>query len=527
MQVDLPHEIRWLLKQAATSISARNFRIPEEDEESGMGVQRDVMETLPLLELVCTSILIPLLQDEDYVSKRTFLGKSVLAVRDPTVRFNLESIAKFLEQMFSKSWISKEQSRLEAVVEPIQQKLLAYIKRQIDVSDAQYKIHTLKDVYITHFDRNKHYVSMLTKDLMGLSNMLTNYRKEINMSEKDSVAMLCKDIPFWNPSEVKRNRYHNFVMNSRFLFGDGRWGSGLGYCSLSGCVMPPNLGGTGQIIRIYKDEDEKNPRKSLEALFFEIDTITSKDFKDMKKDLEKSLSICKMKSSQYAARIRRLQDGLHTIDELIFQQAFPLDVIKFMEKSLDDRATHRKYMSLVGEALTDIEIAHVKYNEKISKWKAELAGAVKMSVNRSLPEKLTTVSSEPLTLEQISKKARGAMNRNDYPEGCVFSPTATYSFQKLKKMNVVTEIHPPYNNMQKNMKITVQTASGGGVDITAFVLSAGSQNTLKRLEVSKETLLGMKRAESTETGVLGEPPFLTYNLTNFLHLINELLKKGA
>merc|ERR1719343_1758399 len=113
--------------------------------------------------------------------------------------------------------------------------------------------------------------------------------------------------------------------------------------------------------------------------------------------------------------------------------------------------------------------------------------------------------------------------------GCSISAIATYSAADLKKKNILVEVHPPFQTLQKNMKITFKALDNGGIQLVVNVAHGKSQNTLKSVTIPEEKLNLMKRSEKSEQSPIGNPgeePFMTFVSCKLVELITTL-KEGV
>jgi len=533
-RVNLHENLRKIFAHCLSEIRRRQFSASETRDRS---ITEELAICQPVLLLFIRGVLIKMLSDtKAYGGSQVLLAHCEKEVTEDMVVKNCQVLCTFLEAVTTDNGLEKLGSKLlQAIGKTLKPELLHYLVEQATWPDDTNTMLTV-DVYITHFDRQKHFVTMPTSVLLKLSNMLKLNENKLRLTEHDAVEQICHKIGDWDPDVIKEaeknEKLHNFVMNARFLFED----QNMTICRTSKCPVPPKLsasavrGGDDEgpmVVDTYQPESADNPRRTLEELFRDLEPLESTDFNEMKTEFEELMKKYSSKTPPNYDMTHRLAAGLRKIDELRNIEAHTSDVLQFMADSLGARDRHRLYLSQVEVGATQIQKVKEQYYTDFNLAIRELKAATEFSTDLVLSTKLLAgcaaggITPKMQTIA-LSMQKFSSFDRKAMPAGTSFTPTVTLPLSRLKKDKVVVEILDPLTSLQKGMQFTLSVTDDGGCEIAVASTVGKSMSVLKRLTITSEKLQDLKRAEAGEKTQLGEPPVLVCICSNLVNLITKL-----
>jgi len=545
-QVQLPTDLRQLLAHALNAVKARSYHQDTSDPVSA-AIPPELRPYSPLLRLFCEGILCPFLEKpQNFLNKTKYLVKEFdLLKGDPTLLENMGTLSGFLKLMINNQFDPKDHKILIAAAKTVKPALLKYLKKQADIPD-NLEVEIMKDVYLYHFERARHPVCMATSDLLLMSNMLKRFINKLRIKESDEMEALCRQLPTWDEGTIEefslnpeQDYQHNFLMQTRFILEMNV--KDLVICRATKCPMPSKLVGqkacNGLILSFNGSEDSDNPRRALESLFRDLEPLQAKTFQDMSNEFKKMQDDFKGRSPPNYDMVQRLQSGLTMIEELVNVEAHPEDVLQFMAESIEKRRKFLKYLNQVKTCLDEVEKQKKKFEKDMDLIKKEYVDTRDFAISLKLDEKFNSWAGPiPLNFTLIKNKLEvqrkvGLDPKKMQDLKCTILPIETFAIAKLRKMNIVSDIHANFSPLEKRMNITIKVQNSGDVELVAKIVQGTNQNAVKTLIVTEMKLAEMRRAEKTDTcklmGSGEEEAFITIICSNFCQLITDLSKRAS
>lgn len=511
---NLASNLRKVLSHAMFEIQRRQFTL----DASGLNVPPELKICEPLMFLHVMGILIPMLSDpKKYAGKEVMLGKCASDSKNPALVSNITRVKEFLDRMMyevnsDKGFSQKEHQLLISIAKNIKPVLLRYIKEQgtKDITDDTDTKLTI-DLYVSHFDRRKHVVTVQTSDLLKLSNMLKEYENKLRLTDKDKVEELCNKIGQWDAKMMeeasKNEQLHNFVMNSRFLF---KFKS-MVICKTSHCPVPPVLSAVGastseevEVVTRYIPEDPHDPRRVLEELFRDLPEINVTNFQEMAEEFDRLMKKYSTGSPPDFDMTNRLSVGLEKLQELQTVEAHAEDVLQFMSDGLTARDKHRQYLQEVFKGKEVIAIAQKHYQDQMKSAAGELKAALRFSMDLQLPEKYTSHGSVLKFMEVNAKIVKlRSFDPATMPAGCSYAPSAAYMFSKLKKDKIFISCDSVAPEMHKKLQFTFRTTNSGELDVIVNIVQGKALNQVSRFKITADEVQAMKKMEKGAQTTIG------------------------
>lgn len=514
----LADNLRKILAHSMTEIQRRQFTL----DGTGLNVPPELKICEPLMFLHVMGILLPIFRDpKTYAGKHVLLAKCASDSTHAGIVTNLKRVMEFLSRMMyevdtPQGFSKKDHQLLISIAKNIKPVLLRYVKDEavfIDNTDTQLTI----DMYVSHFDRRKHFVSLQTSDLLKLSNMLKVYENKLRLTEKDKVEELVQKIGNWDDNMIqaaeKNEKLHNFVVSSRFLFHT----KAMVICKTSHCPVPPILsagGGAGgsegvEVVTRYIPEDSNDPRRVLEELFRDLPEIHVQNFAEMQEEFTKLMKRYSSANPPDFDMTNRLSTGLEKLQELQTVEAHAEDVLQFMSDGLTARDKHRQYLREVLEGKVVIAEAQKQYNKELELAAQQLAAMTRFSMDLQLPEKFVEQSaahSSSLKFNEVNARIRKLRSFDPaaMPEGCSYSPSAQYMFTKLQKDKCFVSCDAVAKEMLKKLQFTFRCTANGGVDVIVNIVQGKALNQVSRFKITADDVQAMKRMEKGIETTIGD-----------------------
>jgi len=500
-----------------------------------------------MLYIVIMGIIVPMLKDpHKYASNEVYLGPCKELATDVDVIFNLERVCQLLEAV-AVSQRKKDADAspyMESMAKVLRMELLKFMIDQVngvtDDTDTQLTI----DLYLSHFDRTPHVVSMDSPTLMRLSNMLSTNLSKLRLNQQDPVERLCTNIGTWTEDDIqaaeKEPSTHNFLMNTRFIFQD----KDVVICNSSRCPVPPRLsaafaGGAGAgesesrlVATFAGDSNSKfSGGAFLQELLCEIPALVSTTFDDIKDEMEKFHKDAMNKQPPNFALAKNLKQGIETITNLQACEATPLDVLEWMADAVTQRDRHKRYLEQVHTGIDSIRKANNRNTKLLREAESELTQALKFSRNLALPPvmvqmgrsqgkncKFETVSKNLSDLKDFGRKG---------VKGTSYNPMISKSLLELRKERVVEWVDPWLDQVEQAGGTAQFTfiLTEAGLDLTVSVIrSKAVKSNLHQMKISEEKLREMRQAERGSVVELpvGEKPIVKFVSTQLVAFLAKM-----
>jgi len=518
----LPNSLLKMFDSAVQEIKRRRFP----DAVSNQGISAELMVFTPLLQLFVKGVLIPMFRrPKKYAGREVFLEVCERDAMEPDVVFNLEHLSNLLEAVVSGA--ESDNQAVDNIRRQLKPELLTSIADSligvVDDTDTQLTV----DLYISHFDRTRHYVSMRTPTLMKLSNLLRRNLSKLRLNENDAVDRLCEKIGEWTAEEIqaaeKNEHMHNFIMNTRFLLKE----SNVVICSASRCPVPPRLSAhlhsseedSMLVAQFTGDPGTKySGGQLLEELLYELGPIRGTTFDDLTEELKKMLNECEGKSPPDYTMAHRLSQGISTIAELKKLEATPTDLLEWMVSCLADRDRHSIYLEQVHNGIESIDMKCREFYSDLEEAKQELRQALHFSRTLHLPQQMVKQGRAQGVRLKLDVVAGRTDDGEDFGrkkvQGCSYAPMVTESLVHLKKEHIITKVSPWLDHMDQagtHVHFTFALMNNG-LDMTVTVSRTKGwkviKSNVKQLRISEEKFRELRRAQEgavVELPEEGEP----------------------
>jgi len=306
-------------------------------------------------------------------------------------------------------------------------------------------------------------------------------------------------------------------------------------CPMCRCPMPRRLttpnAQVGLIVR-HGTSDDKNPRHKLEQLLRDLSPVHALDLQEIKVEFDNLRSYYRGLNPPDYQMTHQLQEGLHVIEELRNVQATKQDVLKTMTENLVKRNKHYLYLVYLGKGMEKVQANQANFLKSLEWAMKELRQALHASRELKVPDKIRNVkTTNSLAFLQISARRRRIIEPTSMPDGCSFAPIVTCPVRQLLAQKVIDQIHPPYDIMEKKMKVTFEILPSGGVRLIVSIQQGASLSNVKTLDISPDALDKMRKGTKVEKVDLknetDEKPFFTCVGYKFATFVSKLSQEAA
>jgi len=559
VKVRLPDDIRAFLGFVHKQCLQRKLELGDQFQKMDGAISQELNTFTPVLRLFVQGILVPILRDlKDFVGPPCYLPRRQVTdlQQNEEIIENASAVADFLESMLDDKFDAKSQKDLKEAARTVRPELLRFVEEQVNNSKDTLQSELVIDTFLANYDMDPHTVSLEMGTLMLLTNTLKDHAEKMSLRDKDELVYYVGMIDRWDEETLEQvlsnpedNRKYNFKMEHRFLLKPSEKPV---ICRSCKCPMPERYGTRnstpGMISKLVSEED-KNPRKALEAILRELPfSVKASTFDMMRREFEEKYRHYKFNLGDIPTS-NQLQEGLRVIDDLANVQAYAEDVLKYMTANLINRSRHREYLDQLEFGSKKIAKIQDEYEKSLRARIQEMVLALDFSIDLVLPAKFLEAAKGVATLEFAHKaellKQKQPVNPKEMPAGCVYSPIVTLKMVDMRKKEILKEIHRPFTHMERKMEATFETLKSGGVQITIGIAQtgsrgimrtlccmkhagAGSRNIVAQMVVDANTLATYQRMDQEASVDLGEPAFLTVFACRFHSFVTvDLSKKVA
>jgi len=516
--------VRKMLYHCVTKIQSRTFSQSEKERDLSIPKELEVCE--PVMKLVMNGIIIPLLENpQKYSGVEVFLSKSRhKEIEEYNNQNNVSVVCRFLKDIvmagkYDGDRASAESAGNEAAVRQLaaisrQTKLflLRYVKELANVVDDTETFTTI-DVYLSHYDRHAHTVAVQTVDLLKISNMFEKNASKVRQTDDDPCVTTCEKIGVWSEEIIKdasgpdseQNVVHNFTVNNRFLL-DKRYANlhpPLTVCRTSSVPMPSRFCvGSDSLLKSYQVDSSDSMSKTMEDLFREISDVACNTWVELKRSLEDQLKHATSKNPPNFVLAHKLKQGISKVDELRAVDYVPADLMNELADKLLARNRHRIYLEQVQKGLHAIKKAQLEHAAQVKNAENTMRQMAEFTSTLKLPEELTDAANKAgvgkLALQTVrTKMEEQKLDRREKLTNCTFVPTTTVQLSKLKRDQIVLEVHESVAapTVQNNISVTMQLAIDGGLEVDLNMKKKGASFMLRQFTVTSEQIQQFKKIQ--------------------------------
>lgn len=348
--------------------------------ESGDGVTKELRLCEPLLRLVLTNVIIPLLeQPDDYLNPDHFFDqhplKSVPGGGLDDIHKNMTETAAFLKLMMKNKWDPKQRV-LESAAKVVRPALLAHILSQIEVNSVEeLEVSLVVDMYNVHFSYGKSIVSMDLRDLLQVANMITptSFYRRLRVQEADALETCAKALRPFTDDELDQVNgvLVNFSWDPRFLDQE----KDVTMCQVAHCPLPHSLCSSNNRpspVKTYTPvEHGETPQRVLEALLMDKEMTEPLDCKTFK-ELQVTLTDIRDRTQGIQpTKLQKIDKALAGLEALMQAAVNPEDTITAIVESSRERERHAAYLRLMEARFRRIKEQQERYLKGFPAWKAQ------------------------------------------------------------------------------------------------------------------------------------------------------------
>ncbi|CAD7934265.1 unnamed protein product [Amoebophrya sp. A25] len=548
---ELPADIQKILFHALQTIKARRFTVQRDD----ITIPLELQICEPLARLYVLGILVPVMENlQEYGGKNQGLGNpaQLQVTQDASIKNNVKKLAIFLQKTIHKSFIEPAETLVSKIGRQVKPAILTFCKEQGTKTADDTDTLLTKDVFVSHYDCEEHYIQLSMMDMLSVIAMLWEHESKIGLTEED--YLVTELLPVFqdviSDSFLKRMKPHdltyNFRMNSRFLLTN----PSMVFCKTSKAPVPRRLSaetqaaGEEDTIEVVKSlpfpEDPNDPRAVLQDIFDAVPPLQSNTLKEMKSEFEELKKQYTNATPPDYELARKLDVGMGKIEELILADTGPADVCAHIVEQIVMRDRQRAYLENVDAGRRTIQEARAAYYQKMERAMVELQLLKRFCVDPKMPKQITNACYEAsgarLNMNQIAAKIATlrTVEPDAIPDGCTFNAQKTLNLQQLISQKVLQSIADPVvdtlpeKSKKKKLMFTFSFNQVGGLDIVVVFNESKAKTILIRKITVPQAILRDLKKKAAAAG--GERPTTTLGdgfLTLYLEAFDELQRKIA
>jgi hypothetical protein len=242
--------------------------------------------------------------------------------------------------------------------------------------------------------------------------------------------------------------------------------------------------------------------KTMEDLFREISDVACNTWVELKRSLEDQLKHATSKNPPNFVLAHKLKQGISKVDELRAVDYVPADLMNELADKLLARNRHRIYLEQVQKGLHAIKKAQLEHAAQVKNAENTMRQMAEFTSTLKLPEELTDAANKAgvgkLALQTVrTKMEEQKLDRREKLTNCTFVPTTTVQLSKLKRDQIVLEVHESVAapTVQNNISVTMQLAIDGGLEVDLNMKKKGASFMLRQFTVTSEQIQQFKKIQ--------------------------------
>jgi len=412
------------------------------------------------------------------------------------------------------------------------------------------------DLYMSHYDMTRHYVTIWTFDLLRLSNILFDMKNEdddpeirrdsrlrlTDLAKDDRVCQLLDQIqPLeedprdptkknqqgkvvkWSEFYLKTGEAHNVPHNFKVLHRFLEFHRDLCFCRESQAPIPRSLAiqsqrGVSELrtLKPYKavpgpSMDGKFPFQDLEVLFSmrELPIIKSFDFQAMKyefEEIQKNINVrnAEKKDVGEFELVSKIEAAKRNLDKMRQHLLHEEQASDFIEEAIEHRGKHFSYLGQVQNGAKFIREAREEYDEALDKAVAivqaclEASETSTMALCMKMQAQNVGIKLKFAPMEKMKKAKKRREEDSGKEPGLVTYPSATFKLAWLRDRKIVARLDPKVPEKSfRNIRFDFAYMESGNWTVEVQHHDKGKVRTLRKFPITVKEIDIMRGAGKT------------------------------